>query len=330
MRGKIYVLMDHSNGQIVTSSWESLTLGQKLADEGQLSLHPVLLGKTVEALAKKVSRFRARSLLLIEHDKLSEYNPDTHCECLCQILSEDQPYLFLMGHTYQNIDLAPKLAAALKKGLVTDCIGYRKEEADFIFVRQMFRNKLNADIRIRSSHPWIITLQAGAYDADKLQPGKTSIVERTVDLSQNEWRRRSLKTYRVTQGKVKLSQAERIVSVGRGIKKADNLAIIEELARVLGAEIGASRPVVDSGWLDRERQIGSSGQTVSPRLYIACGISGAIQHIIGIKNSECIVAINSDPNAPVFSIATYGLVGDLFEVVPALVKRLRQEQANST
>lgn len=324
MSDRIYVLIDHSNGRITQVSWETLALGQKLAEETGHSLHALILGKGVRELAGKVARKRAGSVLLVEDDQAASYNPDTHCEALRQILVQDQPRLLLMGHIYQNMDLAPKLAAALQKGLVTDCIGYRREGEQLVFIRQMFRNKINADIRIRSAPPWIVTVQAGASSADDLQEGEAPIVERGVNLSEVQPRRKAVEAFEAVKGKVDLSKAEIIVAVGRGIKKAENLKIVEELARALGAEIAASRPVVDNEWLGRDRQIGSSGQTVSPRLYLACGISGAIQHIVGMKNSHCIVAINKDSNAPIFNIATYGIVGDLFEVVPALTRKLRE------
>lgn len=324
MSDKIYVLIDHGNGRIRTPSLESLTLAQQIAREAGYSVHGVILGQGVRDLAEEVATNRLESVLLVEDPRLGRYDPDGHCAALVQLLKEDPPRLLLMGHIYQNIDLAPKLAAALKTGLVTDCIGFHRRNGELIFVRQMFRNKLNADIRVRSGHPWILTLQAGARSADDLEKGSASIETRSVDLSGVPQRRKSVETIQATKGKVDLAKADIIVGVGRGIKKAENLKLIQELADVLGAEIGASRPVVDNEWLERERQIGSSGQNVGPRLYIACGISGAIQHLVGMKSSGCIVAINTDPNAPIFNIATYGIVGDLFEVVPALIRRLKE------
>ena len=189
----------------------------------------------------------------------------------------------------------------------------------------MFRNKLDAEIRIKSNPPWIVTMQSGAYSKDDLKTGTAVVQNRALDLGNLVTRRRSLEKIAVMKGKVDLTKAEIIVGVGRGIKKSENLQIIRELADALNAEIGASRPVVDNDWLERERQIGSSGQSVTPKLYVACGISGAIQHIVGMKNASCIVAINTDPNAPIFNVATFGIVGDLFEVVPELTRRLRED-----
>ena len=300
-------------------------MSQSMAEQGQLSLHAIIVGEQIRNLADQVAAIKMDSVLLVEDPKLADYDADIHCEALRQLLDHG-PRIFLMSHIYQNIDLAPKLAAATNKALVTECIGYRHEGGGLIFVRQMFRNKLNADIRINSEHPWIVTMQAGAGSVDDLREGTAKIVQCPVDLSAVKQRHKNLEAFEAVKRGVNLTKAEVIVAVGRGIKKAENLKIVEELAEVLGAEIAASRPVVDNEWLGRERQIGSSGQTVAPRLYVACGISGAIQHIVGMKNSDCIVAINTDPNAPIFNIANYGVVGDLFEIVPALTRRFREEK----
>ncbi|MFQ5741322.1 MAG: electron transfer flavoprotein subunit alpha/FixB family protein [Acidobacteriota bacterium] len=324
MSGKVYVLIDHANDRVRGASWETLAMGQYIAAESACPLHALVLGSHARSLAAQVAQKKVDSVLLVEDDKLRDYDPDCHCAALRQVLCEDEPLLLLLAHTYQNIDLAPKLAGSLNKGLITDCIGYRPDPGGFVFIRQMFRNRINAEVRIRSAPPWIVTVQSGAYSGDDLEEGKAEILGRSVDLGSVARRRRSLETIEAMKGKVDLNQAEIIVGVGRGIKKRENLRMIGELAQALGAEIGASRPVVDNDWLERERQIGSSGQNVTPRLYIACGISGAIQHIVGMKNSNCIVAINRDPNAPIFNIAHFGIVGDLFEIVPALTRKLRE------
>ena len=251
MSKRIYVLIDHGNGQIRTPSLESLSLGRRLAEELGMSLHALVLGHEVQELAQQVAAKDADAVMLVQDPRLGQYDPDLYCEAMCQVLSQDCPYILLMGHIYQNIDLAPKLAARLNTALVTDCIGYRKQEETLLFVRQMFRNRLNADIRVDSAHPWIVTMQAGATSIDDVQEGRAEIVERSVDLSAVTQRRRSLKIFEAVKGKVDLSRAELIVAVGRGIRKAENLKIIEELAEELGAEIAASRPVVDNEWLDR-------------------------------------------------------------------------------
>ena len=327
MSEKVYVLIDHSGGEIRVPSLECLAVAQRMSEEAGFSTHAVVLGDDLQAVVGRISDKAVQSVLSIRDSKLADYQPDAYCEALRQILIEDQPHLLLMGHTYQNIDLAPKLSAVLNRALLTDCVDYRIENGNLVFVRQMFRSKVNADVRVNSEHPWIVTIQAGSGSVDDLKEGNPDTVERQVDLTQVEPRRKSLETFEATKGKVDLSKAEIIIAAGRGVKKPENMKILEQLAELLGAEIGASRPVVDNEWLGRDRQIGSSGQTVSPRLYVACGISGAIQHIVGMKNSGCIVAINTDPNAPIFNIANYGVVGDVLEVVPALIKVIKESKS---
>lgn len=325
MTSKIYVLIHHNGELIHNISYECLALAQKLARETGGSVSAVLVGHQIESLGASLANTAIEQIIVLDHQQLAEYTPEGYVEALSEVLSEDSPELLLMGQVYQNLDLAPKLAARIRTALVTDCIDIRLEEGQLLFTRQMFRNKLNADMLVHSETPWIATIQAGAYSADELQEGSAELVRKPVDLDAVKFQRKSLEKMEMTKKRVDLSRAEVIVGVGRGIKQRENMPIIEELARVLGAEIGASRPVVDNEWLDRDRQIGSSGQTVSPKLYIAAGISGAIQHVVGIKNSGCIVAINSDQNAPIFNVATYGIVGDLTEIIPALTKKLQEQ-----
>ena len=326
MAEKIYVLIDHANNRPRTPSLEALALGQQIASETGMEIHGVVLGAQVGAVTELLSRYELASIISVENPVLGEYNPDFYVHALAQILGTDRPGLVLTAHTYQTIDLAPRLAARLRTALVTDCIGYKVSEGKLVFVRQMFRSKLNADVTVKSGYPWLVSIQAGASSVDTLRPGAAPIVARAVDFAGVDSRRQIKETIEATKGKVDLTRAEIIVGVGRGIKKQDNLPIVQELADALGAEIGASRPVVDNEWLGRERQIGSSGQSVAPKLYLACGISGAIQHIVGMKNSGCIVAINTDPNAPIFNVANYGIVGDVLEIVPALTKKIKQER----
>lgn len=324
MSKKIYVLIDHAEGVINGASWETLVMAQAIASSGEYEVSAVLLGQNIGNLGEQLSSVDLTGVILAEDDRLREYDPDTYKVALRQVVEQDQPFLVLMAHTYQNIDFAPKFSAALGKALVTDTIGFRASDSELLFVRQMFRNKLDVEVRIKSAPPWFVSMQSGAYSRDNLAKGQAPVSRRSLDLQDAVIRRRPLEKIAAMKGKVDLTKAESIVGVGRGIKKSENLQIIRDLAEVLDAEIGASRPVVDNDWLERERQIGSSGQSVSPKLYIACGISGAIQHIVGMKNSNCIVAINTDPNAPIFNVATYGIVGDLFEIVPELTRQLKE------
>jgi len=326
MPDKIYVVLDHNQGKLRNASLEALAMGQQLATQTGKEVHAVLLGGDVSALAQHAAQFQLSSVISVQNERLAEYDPDYTTAALSQVLASGQPQIVLFAHTYQNIDLLPKLAAALRKPLITECVGFRNDTGRLVFVRPMFRNKLNADVGVQSDYPWLISVQAGAFSADNLVKGNAPSVSEAVDLASIQSKRKTVETVQAAKGKVDLTRAEIIVGVGRGIRKPENLQIVKELAEVLRGEVGASRPVVDNEWLERERQIGSSGQTVNPKLYIACGISGAIQHLVGMKNSGCIVAINTDANAPIFNIATYGIVGDLTEIVPALTKKIREEK----
>ena len=320
-------MLDHSNGRVDTLSRETLALAQQLGLSHGLRVKALVLCGPSRSVVENVAGLRVDAVLAVSHERLEQYDPDAHCEALTQVLVRDLPLAFLMGHSYRNIDLAPKLAASLKCGLVTDCIDCRIDGEGMVFVRQMFRNRINADVRVRSPHPWIATFQSGAGAGSDLIEGDAEVVERTVDLSGLARRRTVVETVGAVREKVDLTKADMIVAAGRGIKRKENLRLLEELAEVLGAELGASRAAVDNEWLERDRQIGSSGQSVAPRLYIACGISGAIQHVVGMRNSDNIVAINTDPDAPIFNLANYGIVGDLVEIVPALTRKLREEKA---
>jgi electron transfer flavoprotein alpha subunit len=242
-----------------------------------------------------------------------------------------KPDLVLFPHTYQVRDFAPKLAASLGKGMVGDCIGCRNESGKLVFVRQMFQGKTAADVTFEGASPWFASFQSGAFRADLLTAhpsGKAPINAIAVTLSPDQIRTKPLDLFKEAKSAVDLTQAPLIVAIGRGIKAPENIPQAEALAKALGGEIAASRPICDEGWLPMERQIGSSGQTVAPKLYLALGISGAIQHVVGMKGARTIVAINKDPNAPIFEIADYGVVGDIFEIMPALTEAL--EKAKST
>jgi electron transfer flavoprotein alpha subunit len=230
----------------------------------------------------------------------------------------------LFPHTYQVRDFAPKLATALERVLVSDVVVHRVEAGDLVLVRQLFQGKINVDVRFAGEPPYFASVQAGAYRADKVEAGSASIEKFTPEISAATIRTKPLEWFRESQRAVDLTAADIIVSVGRGIKEAENIPIVQKLADALGAELAASRPICDNGWLPMERQVGSSGQTVSPKMYVAVGISGAIQHLVGMKGSKTIVAINKDPEAPIFEVADYGIVGDLFQVVPALVEEIKK------
>jgi electron transfer flavoprotein alpha subunit len=286
-----------------------------------------VIGKGVAALADELAAKDLAEVFLVEHDLLAAYTPDGYSLALAQVIQQSKPDLVLLPHTYQVRDFAPKLAASLNKGMIGDCIACRHENGRLVFVRQMFQGKTAADVSFLGAGPNFASFQAGAFRADlvALHPsGKAPVKTVAVELSAAQIRTKPLEMFREAKQAVDLTQAPIIVAIGRGIKAPENIAIAEKLAKALGAEIAASRPICDEGWLPMERQIGSSGQTVAPKLYLALGISGAIQHVVGMKGSRTIVAINKDQNAPIFEIADYGIVGDLFEIVPALTEILEK------
>jgi electron transfer flavoprotein alpha subunit len=241
------------------------------------------------------------------------------------VIAQVAPAFVVMAHTYQARDFAPLLAARLRVPLITDVTAVAGAGAEAVFTRPMFQGKLAAQVRPNGAGPVIITVQIGAFRADSVTRGaaaSTRAIEVTIDPA--SIRQTPDAPFREARQAVDLSQAQRIVSVGRGIRTQENLAVAEKLATALGAELAASRPICDNGWLPMERQIGSSGQTVAPKLYVALGISGAIQHLVGMKGSRTIVAINKDADAPIFEAADYGIVGDLFEIVPAMIAELEK------
>jgi electron transfer flavoprotein alpha subunit len=324
---KILVITEQREGKWNKVSFETLAAAQQIAAQAKASVSGVVIGKGVAALADELAGSQLDEVLLVEHDLLEQYTPDGFSLALRQVLESTKPDLVLLPHTYQVRDFAPKLAASLGKGMIGDCIGYRSESGKLIFVRQMFQGRTSADVVFAGEPPWIASFQASAFRADlvaKHASGKAPVKSVSVELKPEQIRTKPLELFREAKQAVDLTQAPILVSVGRGIKAPENIPMAEKLAKLLGGEICASRPICDEGWLPMDRQIGSSGQTVAPKLYFAVGISGAIQHVVGMKGSRTIAAINKDQNAPIFEVADYGVVGDLFEVVPALIEELEK------
>jgi electron transfer flavoprotein alpha subunit len=281
----------------------------------------------VRGLAEEAAANQLAEVLLVEHDLLERYTPDAYAIALRQVVTQTQPDLVLLAHTYQVRDYAPKLAASLGKGMIADCVGYRAEKDRIVFVRQMFQGKTAADVSFTGAPPWFVSFQAGAFRGDQVARGASAapITAIKVDLHAEQIRTKPLELFREAKQAVDLTQAPILVAIGRGIKAPENIPQAEKLAKLLGGELAASRPICDEGWLPMDRQIGSSGQTVAPKLYLALGISGAIQHVVGMKGSRTIVAINKDQNAPIFEVADYGIVGDIFELIPALTEVLEKK-----
>lgn len=322
----IIVFAEQQAGKLNKTTWEAVQAGQQLAAVLGGPLAVVLVGKDLRSLSAEFTDKQIDELLLLEHDLLQHYTPDGYALALKALIRQRQPALVVMSHTYQVRDFAPKLAASLGCGFISDCIGFRHEQGRLVYVRQVFQGKLTADVCYDGEPPCFVSFQAGSFRGDEVATSSTppAVEAVAVSLDATMIKTQPLEMFREAKQAVDLSQAEVIVAIGRGIKSADNLPMVQALADVLGAEIGASRPICDNEWLPMDRQIGSSGQTVSPKLYLALGISGAIQHIVGMKGSKTIVAINKDPDAPIFDIADYGIVGDLFEIVPALTAKLRE------
>jgi electron transfer flavoprotein alpha subunit len=324
---KILVIAEQRQGKWNNTSFETLAAAQQIAKDASGTVTGVVIGKGVAALAEELSAKNVAEVLLVEHDLLEAYTPDGYCVALKQIIESTKPDLVLFPHTYQVRDFAPKLAALLGKGMIGDCIGYRNEGGKLIFVRQMFQGKTSADVTFLGEAPWFASFQAGAFRSDLVTAhpsGKAQVTPVSVELKAEQIRTKPLDLFKEAKSAVDLTQAPLIVAVGRGIKGPENIPQAEAVAKALGGEIAASRPICDEGWLPMERQIGSSGQTVAPKLYLALGISGAIQHVVGMKGARTIVAINKDQNAPIFEIADYGIVGDIFEIMPALTEALEK------
>lgn len=324
---KILLIAEQRDGKWNKVSFEALAAAQQISTQAKGSVSGLVIGQDLAALADELAGYPLDEVVLVENPLLRTYTPDGYSLACKQVIEEIRPDLVVFPHTYQVRDFAPKLAASLHRGMIADCVGYRPEGGKLIFVRQMFQGRTAADVVFEGDAPWIVSFQAGAFRADtavRNRSGKAPVKPLSVNLKPEQIRTKPLELFREAKQAVDLTQAPILVSIGRGIKAPENIPLAENLAKALGAELSASRPICDEGWLPMDRQIGSSGQTVSPKLYLALGISGAIQHVVGMKGSRCIVAINKDPNAPIFEIADYGVVGDLFEIVPALIEALEK------
>ena len=314
----ILVVAEHRDGRLNRATLETIAAAQAALSTGGGPLTIALLGSNVDAIAAEVGTADATEVIVIDDPALKDYTADGFVMALEQLIAAENPERVFFPHTYQTRDFAPALAARINRPLVTDCVAVRNGG----YVRPMFQGKLQADIAIDGAH--MATFQIGAYRADAMKTGSAAVRKASISIDASKIRQKPEAPFKEAKQAVDLSQAERIVSVGRGIKGQEHLQLAQQLAQAIGAEIAASRPICDAGWLPMDRQIGSSGQTVAPKLYVALGISGAIQHLVGMKGARTIVAINKDPEAPIFEIADYGIAGDLFEVVPAMIAELNK------
>ena len=317
----IFVVAEHKDNKLKPITSELLVFAQRLSRDFGQPVTALLLGSGVEGLADELKTKKIDRVVVAYHPDLAEYAPDAYVSVLKPLLDQEKPFVVLIGHTTQGMDFAPRLAVSMRRPLIAGCVEYEKQGDRLVLTRQIFNAKMNMKTSLRGEPPYFATASPGAFPADEVESGGDAEVFK-IAAQPGAPRRKLLDRTAVQKGKADLSSAPIIVSGGRGLKQKENFNIIFELAEAIGGSVGASRPVVDAEWLPREYQVGSSGQTVSPKLYIAVGISGAIQHLVGMQTARCIVAINKDADAPIFKVAHYGIVDDLFKVVPALTKIL--------
>jgi electron transfer flavoprotein alpha subunit len=324
----VLVVLEQRGGAWNRMSFEALAAGQQLAATLGTKCSAVVIGSGVAGLGEELAAKQLEKVFVVEHGLLGDYTADGYAIALEQIVKKASPDYVLFPHTYQVRDFAPALATRFRQVLISDVVAMHAEGGSKpVFVRQLLQGKLNADYRQTASGPCFLSIQAGTFRGDAVLSGSAGVESFTPQLEAAQIRNKPGEPFRESTQTVDLSVAPVIVSVGRGIGEQDNIPIIEELAQALGAEMAASRPICDNGWVPMERQVGSSGQTVSPKLYLAVGISGAIQHLVGMKGSKAVIAINKDENAPIFEVADFGVVGDLFEIVPALTKAVLAAKA---
>ena len=321
MSNGILIFIEHKAGALNKTSLEAIAAAQKLASDTGAKASAVVLG--APSLAAEIAQYDLKRVISAENEKLNDYTPDAYADGLEKVIRATKPAYVIMSHTYLARDFAPKVAARFGKGLIGDCIRMNVEGGKATFTRRIFLGKLDADVVADGEPPTFVTFQSGAFRGDQARKGSGAAIDQ-MPVDVGDVRMKPEAPFQEAKQAVDLSKADIIVAVGRGIKSKDNLGLAEKLAEALGGDLAASRPICDAEWLPIDRQIGSSGQTVAPKLYIAIGISGAIQHLVGMKNSQTIVAINKDPEAPIFDIADYGIVGDLFEAVPVLTEEIKK------
>ncbi len=321
----ILAFIEHKNCVLNKTSLEAVTAAQTIGKELGQEVAAVIACHTECPLAQEIAGYDLAKVIVAKNEKLGIYTPDGYTDAFAAVIKAVSPQYIVMAHTYQVRDFAPKLAARFGKEVVGDCIRYKNEGGKLTLTRRIFLGKLDADMTIEGDAPYFVTFQSGAFRGDSAVKGSAQV--EAMDVEVGEIRMTPEEPFQEAKASVDLTKSEIIVAVGRGIKSQENIAIAQQLADALGADLAASRPICDADWLPIDRQIGSSGQTVAPKVYIALGISGAIQHIVGMKNAGTIIAINKDSEAPIFDIADYGIVGDLFEAVPVLIEEVKKAKA---
>ncbi len=322
----LFVLVEHRQGEIRDITFEMLTKGRELAERTNANLTAVLLGHKTKDYAEKLADY-AEKVLVVKDTKLENFNSVAYQRVLAQLISKHKPSLVMIGHTGFGVDLAPSLATHLNLPLATDCIDLDFEGKKLVVVRQVYGGKVNVKAWLRDSDSYVVTIRPATFEAKEIEPLGGEIAEIESPLAAAIENKRFVEYVQPPAGEVDITSADVIVGVGRGIKDEENMQMVEELASKLGGVLGCSRPIVDKEWLPKDRQVGTSGKTVKPKLYIAVGVSGAFQHVTGMKNSDLIIAVNKDPKAPIFRVADYGVVDDLFKVLPALKAKIEEQKA---
>ena len=320
---EIIVLAEHRQGELRDVTWEMLSKGRQLAETLGAEIGVALLGKGVKNLAEALKP-KAHRVFLVEDDRLEFYNSETYEKVLIQLITERRPFLTLIGHTATGMDFAPSLAARLKMPLATDCIEVDLQGETLSLTRQLYAGKVNGTVSFLKKDPYMVTVRSGSFPVLERDPLPGEVVSIPSPLTEEGLAKRFLQYVEAAVGEVDITQADILVSIGRGIKDSENIPMVKELAQALGAALSCSRPVVDKKWLPKGCQVGTSGKTVKPKVYIAIGISGAFQHVAGMKGAGTVIAINKDPKAPIFSVANYGIVADLFKMVPVLKNRIKE------
>ena len=319
----ILVFIEHKNCVLNKTSLEAIAAAQAIGNDLGLKASAVIpCGAGDCPLAQEIAQYDLEKVIVAKNEKLGIYTPDGYASAWEQVIKSTNPKYVVMSHTYQVRDFAPKLAARLGREVVGDVIRYRNDGGKLVLTRRIFLGKLDADVTVGGDAPYFVTFQSGAFRGDNAAKGSASV--ETIEVQVGDIRMTPEEPFQEAKASVDLTKSEVIVAIGRGIKSQENIAVAQQLADVLGADLAASRPICDNEWLPIDRQIGSSGQTVAPKVYIALGISGAIQHIVGMKNAGTIVAVNKDAEAPIFDIADYGIVGDLFEAVPVMIEEIKK------
>lgn len=324
--GEIFVLAEHRRGQLRDITFEMLTKGKELAEKIKANLTAIVLGKDVENYAKTLAAY-SNKVIVVEDERLEHFISDNYQKVMEHLIRQNKPALTLIGHTSYGVEIAPALAASLSIPLATDCIDLDFEEGTLKVTRQMYGGKVNAKVTLRKSESYMVTVRPATFKAQKPSPPLEGQITKITLRLEGEQRKQFIEYIQPPPGAIDISSADVVVGIGRGIKDKSNIPMIEELARLIGGVVGCSRPLIDKGWLPYDRQIGVSGKTIRPKLYLALGISGAFQHVIGMKGSDLVISVNKDPRAPIFGFSEYAVIEDLFKIVPALKKAIEEIKA---